>query len=100
MIMLLSALRYISNIKNMTVFMLLIFILRGFQKWEFFPSLKAHNFVKRTRISIWHTFMGLWNDYVVCFKRYSFKGSTKYYRFYVIDYNFAKVYRIGPSFHL
>jgi len=45
--------------------------------------------------------MGLWNDYVViCISKYNFKGSKKYDRFYVIDFNFAKVYRNGPSFHL
>jgi len=40
-----------------------------------------------------HTFIGLWNDYVaIGFKVYNFKGSKKYDRFYVIDFNFAKVY--------
>jgi len=27
-------------------------------------------------------------------------GSTKYYRFYVIDFNFAKVYRNGTPLYL
>jgi len=54
---------------------------------------KAHNLVKRTRISIWNFSMGLWNDYVViCMKIYNFKGSKKYDGCYVIDFNFAKVY--------
>jgi len=45
--------------------------------------------------------MGLWNDYVgTCIKIYNLKGSKKYDRFYVIDFNFAKVYRNGPTFHL
>jgi len=45
--------------------------------------------------------MGLWNDNVVfCIKIYNFKGSKKYDRFYVNDFNFAKVYRNGPPFHL
>jgi len=43
----------------------------------------------------------LWNDYVaICIKIYNFKGSKKYDRFYVIDFNFVKVYRNGPSLHL
>jgi len=38
--------------------------------------------------------MGLWNDYVaICIN----KGSKKYDRFYVTDFNFAKVYRNGCS---
>jgi len=45
--------------------------------------------------------MGLWNDYVVIgIKIYNLKGSKKHDRFYVIDLNFAKVYRIGPPFHI
>jgi len=45
--------------------------------------------------------MGLLNDYVViCINKYNFKGSKKYGRFYVIDFNFAKAYRNGLSFHL
>jgi len=45
--------------------------------------------------------MGLWNDYVVIgTKIYNFKGIKKYDRFYVIDFNFAKVYWNGPSLHL
>jgi len=57
--------------------------------------------VKRTRISIWHIFMGLWHDYVdTCIKMYNFKGSEKYDRLYVIDYNFPKDYWSGPSLYL
>jgi len=44
--------------------MSLILTLRRFTEMGF-PSLKANNLVKWTRISMWHTFMGLWNDYVV-----------------------------------
>jgi len=45
--------------------------------------------------------MGLWNDDVVIrIKIYNLKGSTKCDRFYVIDFNFAKVYWNGPSFRL
>jgi len=33
-------------------------------------------------------------------KIYNLKGSKKHDRFYVIDLNFAKVYRIGPPFHI
>jgi len=45
--------------------------------------------------------MGMWNDYVfICINKYNFKGSKKYDRFYVIDFNFAKAYRNGPPFHL
>jgi len=58
-------------------------------------------------------FMVLWNDYVlICINICNFKGSNKYDRFLslifilrrftenVIDFNFAKVYSNGPSFHL
>jgi len=45
--------------------------------------------------------MGFWNDYVViCIKINSFKGIKEYDSFYVIDFNFAKVYRNGPSLRL
>jgi len=45
--------------------------------------------------------MGLRNDYdVICIKIYNLKGSRKYDRFYAIDFNFAKIYRNGPPFHL
>jgi len=93
--MLLSALKYISlkEVKNMTVFMSLILILRRYTEMGLLFTFKAHNLVKRTRISIWHTFRGLWNDFVViCIKIFNFKNSKKYDRFYVIDFNFAKVY--------
>jgi len=64
------------------------------------PSLKTHYLVKRNRISKWHAFMGLWNDCVaISIKRYNFKGSKIYDSFYVIDFNFAIVYRRGVSFH-
>jgi len=47
--------------------------------------------INETRISIRHTFMGLWNDYVViCIKIYNFKGTKKYNRFYVINLNFCE----------
>jgi len=64
--MMVSALKYITlkEVKNMAVFMSLILILRRF------------------------TEMGL----LSIFKLYNFKGSKKYDRFYVIDFNFAKVY--------
>jgi len=81
--------------------MSLILILRRFTEMGLLSIFKAHNLVKRTRISIWHTSMGFWYDYVViCIKKYNFKGSKKYDRFYVIDLNFAKFYRNGPSLHL
>jgi len=35
--------------------------------------------------------------YVICIKIYNFKGSKKYDRFCVTDFNFAKVYWNGPS---
>jgi len=67
----------------MTVFMSLILIYEDLLKWAFFPSLsrftemgllsifKADKLVKMTRISIWHTLMGLRNDNVVfCIKIY------------------------------
>jgi len=45
--------------------------------------------------------MGLRNDYVaICIKRYNFKGSKKYDRFYVTGFNFARAYRNGTSFHI
>jgi len=47
--MLLSALKYttLKVLKNMTVFMSMILILRRFTEMGlFFPSLKAHNLVK------------------------------------------------------
>jgi len=52
--------------------------------------------------SIWHIFMGLWNDYVVISinKYKTLKVSKKYDRFYVNDFNFAKVYRNAPPFYL
>jgi len=64
--MLLSALIYttLKVVKNMTVFLSLILILRR------------------------STEMGLLSIY----KLYNFKGSIRYDRFYVIDFNFAKVY--------
>jgi len=59
----------------MTVFMSLILILQRFTEMGLLSIFKAHNLVKKTRISIWHTSMGLWNDYVViCIKIYNFKG--------------------------
>jgi len=37
--------------------------------------------------------MGFWNEYVlICINIYNFKGIKKYDRFYVFDFNFAKVY--------
>jgi len=92
--MLLSALKYITLkvVKIMTVFMSLILILQRFTEMGLLPIFKAHNLVKRTRISIWLISLGLWNDYVViCIKIYNFKGSKKYDRVYVFDFNFAKV---------
>jgi len=45
--------------------------------------------------------MGLWNyNVVIWIKIYNFKGSKKYDRFYVIDFNFAKVYRNGTPLYL
>jgi len=74
----------------MTVFMSLILILQRLIEMGLPPSLKAHYLLKRTRISIWHIFIGLWNGYVaICIKIYNFKGSKKYDRFYVIDFNFV-----------
>jgi len=95
--MFLCALKYITLkvVKNMTVFMSLILILRRFTERGHLSIL-----VKWTRISIKRTFMGLWNDFVIiCIKIYNFKGSNKYDRFYVTDFNFEKVYRNGPSLH-
>jgi len=61
MIMLLSALKYITLkvVKNMTDFMSLILILRRFTEMGLLSIFKAHNLVNWTRISIWHIFMGL-----------------------------------------
>jgi len=71
---LLSALKYITLkvVKNMALLSALKYI-----------TLKI---VKNMTV-----FMSL--IYVICIKIYNFKGSKKYDRFYVIDFNFAKVNR-------
>jgi len=66
---------------------------KGSKKYDHIHVIVFFTSLKRTWISIWHTFMGLWNDYVViCIKIYNFKCSKKYDGFYVIDFNFAKIF--------
>jgi len=37
---------------------------------------------------------------VICIQIFKFKGSQHFHRFYVIGFNFAKIYRNGPPLRL